>query len=102
RPTYNLMIGLPGRSNALAISERLGLPKDIIEEARTMVDPTELRAEDLLNEIHKQNRITRKERHKAEMARSEARRLERQLKERLEKIEDERLNILEEARQAAE
>lgn len=102
RPTYNLMIGLPGRSNALAISERLGLPKDIIEEARTMVDPTELRAEDLLNEIHRQNRITRKERHKAEMARSEARRMERQLRERLEQIEDERLDILEKARQSAE
>lgn len=102
RPTYNLMIGLPGRSNALAISERLGLPKEIIEEARGMVDPTELKAEDLLNEIHRQNRITRKERRKAEMSRSEARRMERQLRERLEQIEDERLDILEKARQSAE
>jgi len=102
RPTYNLMIGLPGRSNALAISERLGLPKEIIEEARSMVDPTELKAEDLLNEIHRQNRITRKERHKAEISRSEARRMERQLREKLEQIEDERLEILEKARQTAE
>jgi DNA mismatch repair protein MutS2 len=101
RPTYNLMIGLPGRSNALAISERLGLPKEIIEEARSMVDPTELKAEDLLNEIHRQNRITRKERRKAEMSRSEARRMERKLRERLEQIEDERLEILEKARQTA-
>jgi len=102
QPTYNLMIGLPGRSNALAISERLGLPKEIIEEARSMVDPTELKAEDLLDEIHRQRSISRKERYKAEMSRSEARRLERKLNERLEQIEDERLEILEKARQSAE
>lgn len=102
RPTYNLMIGLPGRSNALAISERLGLSKEIIEDARSMVDPTELKAEDLLNEIHRQRSISRKERRKAEISRSEARRLERQLNQRLEEIEDERLSILDKARQAAE
>ncbi len=102
RPTYNLMIGLPGRSNALAISERLGLSKEIIEDARSMVDPTELKAEDLLNEIHRQRSISRKERRKAEISRSEARRLERQLNQRLEEIEDERLSILDQARQAAE
>jgi len=102
RPTYNLMVGLPGRSNALAISERLGLSKEIIEDARSMVDPTELKAEDLLNEIHRQRSISRKERHKAEISRSEARRLERQLNKRLEEIEDERLAILDKARQAAE
>lgn len=102
RPTYNLMIGLPGRSNALSISERLGLPKEIIEDARSMVDPTELKAEDLLNEIHRQRSISRKERHKAEISRSEARRLERQLNQRLEEIEDERIAILDKARQAAE
>ncbi|MBW6472905.1 MAG: endonuclease MutS2 [Anaerolineaceae bacterium] len=102
RPTYNLMIGLPGRSNALAISERLGLSKEIIEDARSMVDPTELKAEDLLNEIHRQRSISRKERRKAEISRSEARRLERQLNQRLEEIEDERLAILDKARQAAE
>lgn len=102
RPTYNLMIGLPGRSNALAISEKLGLQKEIIAEARNMIDPTELKAEDLLNEIHRQRSISRKERRKAEISRSEARRMERQLKQRLEEIEEERLTILETARQTAE
>ncbi len=102
RPTYNLMIGLPGRSNALAISERLGLPKEIIEDARSMVDPTELKAEDLLNEIHHQRSISRKERRKAEISHSQARQLERKLNQRLEQIEDERLAILDKARQAAE
>lgn len=102
RPTYHLMIGLPGRSNALAISERLGLPAEIIEDARTMIDPAELKAEDLLNEIHRQNRVARKERQKAERSRMNARKAERKLNERLEKIEDERLAVLEKARQEAE
>ena len=102
RPTYHLMIGLPGRSNALAISERLGLPAEIIEDARTMIDPAELKAEDLLNEIQRQNRVARKERQKAERSRMNARKAERKLNERLEKIEDERLAVLEKARQEAE
>ncbi len=102
RPTYHLMIGLPGRSNALAISERLGLPAEIIEDARKLIDPSELRAEDLLNEIHRQHHIARKERQKAERSRMQARKAERNLNERLEKIEDERLAVLEKARQLAE
>ncbi|MRS05364.1 hypothetical protein EG832_19450, partial [bacterium] len=102
KPTYHLMVGLPGRSNALAISERLGLPLEIVEDARSLVDPTELRAEDLLNEIHRQRGIARKERKNAEKARIQARRVERELNERLAKVEQERLIILETARKAAE
>ena len=102
KPTYHLMVGLPGRSNALAISERLGLPSEIIEDARTMVDPDELRAEDLLDEIHRQTRVARKERRNAEKSRIQARKVERDLNARLEGIENERLAVLEEARRQAE
>ena len=102
KPTYHLMVGLPGRSNALAISERLGLPLEIVEDARSLVDPTELRAEDLLNEIHRQRGIARKERKNAEKSRMQARRVERELNERLAKVDQERLSILENARIAAE
>jgi len=102
KPTYHLMVGLPGRSNALAISERLGLPLEIVEDARSLVDPTELRAEDLLNEIHRQRGIARKERKNAEKSRMQARRVERELNERLAKVDLERLTILENARIAAE
>ena len=62
RPTYHLTIGLPGRSNALAIAERLGLPKEIIDAARSEINPDDLRAEDLLNEIHHQRDLARKAR----------------------------------------
>ncbi|MBL8120489.1 MAG: endonuclease MutS2, partial [Anaerolineae bacterium] len=53
RPTYRLIIGLPGRSNALAIATRLGLDEAIIERARTMVTTEDLVADDLLDEIQR-------------------------------------------------
>jgi DNA mismatch repair protein MutS2 len=50
-PTYRLMIGVPGRSNALAIARRLGMPQEIIDQASTYVDPEEMRADTLLEDI---------------------------------------------------
>ncbi len=98
KPTYRLTIGLPGRSNALAIAERLGLPPEILEAARGMINPTDLRAEDLLDEIHRQRDLARKARGEADRLRSQAENLRRELTRRLEKIEEERRVILEEAR----
>jgi DNA mismatch repair protein MutS2 len=102
RPTYRLTIGLPGRSNALAIAQRLGLPNEIIEAAKSEIDPDDLRADKLIGDIHRQRKIAFKESEKAERARSEARKLERQLEERLEKIEEERQKVLEQARAEGE
>src|SRR4030042_614095 len=51
RPTYHLTVGLPGRSNALAIAQRLGMPVEIIEAARSEISPDDLRAE-AENELH--------------------------------------------------
>ena len=102
RPTYRLTIGLPGRSNALAIARRLGLPPEIIDSARSTINPDELRAEDLLNEIHRQRDLARKAREQAENAQRQAEKQNRDLSARLEKIEDERRAILEKARQKSE
>ena len=102
RPTYHLTIGLPGRSNALAIAERLGLPGEIIQAARTMIDPTDLRAEDLLDEIHHQRDLARKARGEAEQTRARLNQQQNELNARLEKIEDERQKILDKARTQAE
>ncbi|MBA4380265.1 MAG: endonuclease MutS2 [Anaerolinea sp.] len=102
RPTYHLTIGLPGRSNALAIAQRLGLPEAVIAAARSEINPDELRADKLLGDIHRQRKIAFKESEKAERARAEARRLERELAERLEKIEEERQSVLEQARAEGE
>lgn len=98
RPTYHLTLGLPGRSNALAIAERLGLPATIIEAARSSIHPDELRAEDLLDEIYHQRGIAREERATAEKYRLKVEELERQLSVRLKNIEGERQQILDKAR----
>jgi DNA mismatch repair protein MutS2 len=101
-PTYHLTIGLPGRSNALAIAERLGLPESIITTARAEIDPTDLRAEDLLDEIHRQRDLARQSREATETAQREAEAIRNELADRLDKIEDERFSLLEETRQEAE
>lgn len=100
-PTYHLTLGLPGRSNALAIADRLGLPLEIIEAARAGLDPADLRAEDLLDEIHRQRDLARAAREEAAGLRQEAETLRSELAGRLESIEDERRGILEAAREEA-
>ncbi|MEW5829324.1 MAG: endonuclease MutS2 [Chloroflexota bacterium] len=102
RPTFQLTIGLPGRSNALAIAQRLGLDENILAAARSEVSPDDLRADKLLDDIHRQRKLAFKERNKAEKARGEAHKLRRELAEKMEKIEDERLAILDKAREEAE
>jgi len=101
-PTYHLTIGLPGRSNAFAIATRLGLDSTIVGEAKTMLAQTDLEAEKLLDEIHRQREIVRAERSRAEEARARADAHERELARRLERIEDERRKILEQSRAQAE
>ena len=100
-PTYHLTIGLPGRSNAFAIAKRLGLDETIIAEAQTMMPHTDLEAEKLLDEIHRQRDLARQERALAEAVRADALKLETALSRRLERIEEERQKILEETRAEA-
>jgi DNA mismatch repair protein MutS2 len=106
RPTYHLSLGLPGRSNALAIAERLGLSYEIITSARAMLDPGDLKAEDLLDEIHRQRDLARTARAEAEEARQKAIAAQREWETRLQSIEAERAALLDtahgEARQEAE
>jgi len=102
RPTYHLTIGIPGRSNALLIARRLGLPEEILENAKSMVDPAELVSDDLLNELHHQREVARKARSSADRDRSLASNLRLELNNRLEHIEEERRAVLEKAREEAE
>jgi len=102
RPTYHLTIGLPGRSNALLIAQRLGLPEPIIDSAKAEIHPDDLRADKLLDDIRKERNRTSRERQKLEKARD---RLEKQtstIDKRLEKIEDERREVLARARAEGE
>ncbi|MCP5115088.1 MAG: endonuclease MutS2, partial [bacterium] len=101
-PTFHLIIGLPGRSNALSIAERLGLDSEIVAYARSGIPTAELRADDLLADIHEQRDRTRYAREEAEYSQHEAEQLYDELRARLDKIEDERRGILETARKEAE
>ncbi len=95
RPTYHLTVGLPGRSNALAIAGRLGLPAEIIESARGTLDPADLQADDLLDDIHRQRKLAQEARQAAELSRQEAEKLRVHLADRMQEIEDERVETLE-------
>ena len=102
RPTYRLTLGIPGRSNALLIAKRLNLPDEILDSAREMVNPAELKSDELLNEIHHQRDVALKARSAADRDRSLANNLRAELEERLEKIEEERQAVLNKAREEAE
>ena len=60
-PTYRLLIGIPGKSNAFSISERLGLPDYIIEQARSQIDATAIDFENMLSELEKNKAEIEKE-----------------------------------------
>ncbi|MCC6985213.1 MAG: endonuclease MutS2 [Anaerolineales bacterium] len=102
RPTYKLTIGLPGRSNALAIAQKLGLPQSIIESAKAEINPLDLRADKLLDDIRKERNRTSREREKLEKQRSKLETQNAELAKRLEKIEDERRETIAKARAEGE
>jgi len=100
-PTYELSIGLPGRSNAFAIASRLGLAAGIVEEARGLISPKVLETEALLAEIKQAREDTLAARQAVEEAQREAQALEEELRARLDRIEEERKEILNAAREEA-
>ncbi len=101
-PTYHLSIGLPGRSNAIAIAQRLGIPDEIIQKARADLTPDELQSQDLLDEIQRQRELARQAYQHAESLRREAESIRRELAQQLENIEEERLKILETTQKEAD
>lgn len=112
-PTYRLLVGVPGRSNAFAIAERLGLPERILEYARGEVTEEDMRVENMIASLE-QNRLgAEQERETAEQLRremeelrrrhaSELEKLEQQRDKRIEKAEEEASAIIAKARQEAE
>jgi DNA mismatch repair protein MutS2 len=100
-PTFRMQIGLPGRSNAFAIAERLGLPSEIVQVARTLVSPEDLEAESLLAQIQEAEREAVAARDEALLAQRQVAEQQRRLAARLATIEAERATILGEARAQA-
>ena len=102
RPTYELTIGLPGRSNALAIAARLGLPAEIVDSAREGLEVSEVEMEDLLAEIREARRASTAERVLATEKRVRAEAWAARLEKALREIEEQRAELLNTARRQAE
>lgn len=102
RPTYKLTIGLPGRSNALLIAQRLGLSEQIIMAAREQVNPDELRADKLLDDIRKERNRASREREKLERLRQQLEKRTQELEKSLAGIEDQKREVLAHARAEGE
>ncbi len=102
QPTYRLIVGLPGRSNALAIADRLGLDKAIVADARGMVATEDLAADDLLDEIQRTRAETRLQHEEIVYLRDQLTTQRDDLQARLDNIEDERRDVIRAARRHAE
>ena len=101
-PTYRLSMGLPGRSNALAIASRLGMRPDIVDGARRLLQPADVEIEGLLAQIQKDREEARQARAEAERLREQARAQRARLNAELVEIEDRKQAILERAREQSE
>ena len=97
-PTYELTIGLPGRSNALAIASRLGLPAEIIDEARSHVRAEDLEADALLAQVKQAREEAQATLAEAQRSRAEAEQLRQALNKELAAIDETRRQAIEEAR----
>lgn len=101
-PTYRLLIGVPGRSNAFAISEKLGLPKRIIESSRNMLSDENIRFEDVLSKIEDNRISAEKNSEETARLRAETESLKAELAAERDKIEKQKDKIYDRAREKAE
>lgn len=101
RPTYRLLIGIPGKSNAFAISGKLGLPDYIIEDAKKRLSEQDVSFEDLLSDLEASRRTIEKEREEIAAYRREAESLKQQAAQRQEKLDEQRDRIIREANEKA-
>ncbi len=101
RPTYRLRIGIPGKSNAFAISKKLGLPDYIIEEARTQIDAPALDFESLISDLENSRKKLEEEEHLVATYQEEVETLRNRLKAKQESMEQQRSKLLKDAKEEA-
>lgn len=102
RPTYRLLIGVPGRSNAFEISRRLGLMDVVIDDARSQISSENNKVDRMISSLEESQKKAESDRESAEEIRKEAEELKKDLEQQLQKFESQRERMLEEAEELAE
>ncbi|MBM6859937.1 endonuclease MutS2 [Clostridium saudiense] len=101
KPTYRLLIGIPGKSNAFEISKRLGLGGDVIAKAKDYMSKENLQFEDLIRDLQEKSIIANKDAREAKRIKEEADELKKKYEEKLQKLDKVRDKAYEEARREA-
>jgi len=101
KPTYKLIISLPGKSNAFEISKRLGLPQQIIENARKYISGEALKFEDIIADVESKRRELEKANHEIAFLKKDVEILKEELEKEKKKLQSERDKILKEAKEKA-
>ena len=102
QPTYKLLIGIPGKSNAFAISRKLGLPEDILKEASDLVGKSDKDFEDVLSQLEQQRQQMESARLEAEKLRLETAKIKQQSEQYQEQLRKEKEKAMEAARREAQ
>ena len=102
RPTYHITPGVPGRSYAIAVAEQVGLPRDILDDARSLMEPQHVLFEDWLLELQASRQNLKERIEEADRVQAEAEASRREMESRLEEIEASRADVLLEARKGIE
>ena len=101
RPTYRLLIGVPGKSNAFEISKRLGLNDAVIANAKNFMSEENLQFEDLIRDLQEKSIIANRDAREAKHIKEEAEKLKAKYEEKLKKLDTVRDKVYDEARQEA-
>ncbi len=101
RPTYRLLIGIPGKSNAFAISSKLGLPDSIINDAKNLIGVQDKSFEDLISDLEKNRIAMENERLEISKTKKEIDELRRRLEQKNEKIDNTKDRLMAEAKEEA-
>ena len=101
RPTYRLLIGIPGKSNAFAISSKLGLPDYIIADAKKRIHDNDIAFEDIISELETNKVAVLKEREQLHLLQAKVKRMEQQANEKEQQLAEKKEAILRKAREQA-